>query len=55
MKEEQERLLEEARALGIVDICVDTFHGDGLDTLKLAIDLTKKYREEIYGYLQIKR
>jgi len=50
MKNEREKLIEAAREQGIVD--VDPLN---IDTLKLAIELTKKHGQEAYRRLEERR
>jgi len=50
MKTEKEKLIENAKKQGIVD--VDPLN---IDTLKLAVELTKKHGQEAYRRLEERR
>jgi len=52
--EEKLNILQEAKELGIVDI--DVHNGEiSYETIKLASDLTKKHKDEIYSRLNERR
>jgi hypothetical protein len=50
--DEREKLLKEARELGIVDVEGEKI---SLETLKLAVELTKKHAPKLYERLEKRR
>ena len=50
--EEKEALLKEAAELGIVDVVAEGRDGIDLDTLRLAIELTRKHAPSVYKRLE---